>query len=110
MGDYRLVYSEKNAQSYEHFFYQNESTLYRNTCCSLLRLESAKSIQKKVQTSVNKFVSICNERRIFKLGIKLLESDKSDTKTMPSGEPIRQCSCCAGSVEEHVSLTEFFYE
>lgn len=31
MGNYRLVFSDDNAHLYEHFFYLNESSLYRTT-------------------------------------------------------------------------------
>lgn len=49
MGNYRIVFSEKNSHLYEHFFYWNESsTLYRNTIRSLLHPQSSLVFQEKV--------------------------------------------------------------
>lgn len=48
MGNYRLVLSEKNMSSYEHFFYRNENKLYQNTNRSLLFQVPMMSIQKQV--------------------------------------------------------------
>lgn len=42
MGNYRLVFSEKNAHLYEHFYYCNESAIYRHTCRTSLHQESEK--------------------------------------------------------------------
>lgn len=47
MGNYRLVFSEKNLDSYIRFFYCNESPLYRLN--SLLKKESSNASQKKVR-------------------------------------------------------------
>lgn len=32
MGNYRLVFSEKNSALYEQYFYSNENTLYKKKC------------------------------------------------------------------------------
>eukprot|EP00102_Acyrthosiphon_pisum_P003478 XP_001946028.2 PREDICTED: tubulin polyglutamylase TTLL6-like isoform X1 [Acyrthosiphon pisum] len=42
MGNYRLVFSEKNAHLYEHFYYCNESAIYRHKCRTSLHQESEK--------------------------------------------------------------------
>lgn len=46
MGNYRLVFSEKNMHLYKQYFYLNESTIYRNN--SPFNKESSNSFQKKV--------------------------------------------------------------
>lgn len=42
MGNYRLVFSEKNAHLYKHYFYCNESAIYRHTRRTSLHQESEK--------------------------------------------------------------------
>ncbi|XP_050528158.1 tubulin polyglutamylase TTLL6-like [Daktulosphaira vitifoliae] len=53
MGNYRLIYPEKDSNLYEKFFYQNESTLYKNTHSSKLRLKP--SINQKIDKSIRKY-------------------------------------------------------
>lgn len=67
MGNYRLVFSEKNSKKYEHYFYCNENALYRNNVQRpTSRRESWKEFQKKVH---NISIEIClvNEKCWFKV-------------------------------------------
>lgn len=50
LGNYRLVYSDKNSHLYERFFYWNENMLYRINSSSFCP-ETPKESQPKVRRS-----------------------------------------------------------